>query len=413
MVNLTSDHWDLERSVADNVRWVRHNFVRHALPFPNASFDFVRLSNLGLAVPFDRWAFVLTEAHRVLAPGGRLELIDDQMCFPFISPTSPSKSAFNTSPSEESSFDLDIGIDSDEEAGPSEKRRSEPKASPYEEWEREMQNCGELEDVFDAMLTWGRNIHRHPATFLRGMLSVPFEEKNVRVLPLHVGLPSREFMSKHDTEAQKPDGEGRWAVTIDWEKKDGKDKGKAKANDSPPLGPLQPTDLPPMLSKKAAAMLGTTRLSPAGVPYQQPGLILYPETFLPMSPDEVEMHSSKNLHVLLSCRAALKDFIRDFKDKDGKPLATAEDLEDSLWDYEIFRRRRFNWPADLPELRLREQFAAPPTPPKRLSNESERLESPKRTSYVPNISNPTGSREGLTFVRSFRIFQAVKMSPTL
>lgn len=62
---------------------VRGDFLKFALPFPDRTFEFVRMANLGLCIPLLKWEGVLKEAARVLAPGGRLELVDDQTFFPY------------------------------------------------------------------------------------------------------------------------------------------------------------------------------------------------------------------------------------------------------------------------------------------------------------------------------------------
>ncbi|KAF7354839.1 Methyltransf-25 domain-containing protein [Mycena sanguinolenta] len=66
-----------------NVRLVRGDFLKYALPFPDRQFELVRMANLSLCIPFQKWEYVLREAARVLAPGGRLELVDDQTFFPY------------------------------------------------------------------------------------------------------------------------------------------------------------------------------------------------------------------------------------------------------------------------------------------------------------------------------------------
>jgi len=57
--------------------------VNYKFPFPDDTFDFVRMANLALCIPYDKWEFVLGQVHRVLTPGGRLELIDDDIYFPY------------------------------------------------------------------------------------------------------------------------------------------------------------------------------------------------------------------------------------------------------------------------------------------------------------------------------------------
>ncbi|KAF5392427.1 hypothetical protein D9757_002296 [Collybiopsis confluens] len=67
----------------DRMSVIRGNFVRYPLPFPRDSFDLVRIANLSLAIPADRWDYVLSEVYRVLRAGGRIELIDDSIYFPY------------------------------------------------------------------------------------------------------------------------------------------------------------------------------------------------------------------------------------------------------------------------------------------------------------------------------------------
>ncbi|KAJ3772690.1 hypothetical protein FB446DRAFT_39221 [Lentinula raphanica] len=105
------------------INLVRGNFLRYPLPFPPGSFDLVRVANLSLAIPTERWNFVLSEVYRVLQIGGRLELIDDAMCFPYgkeTSTPSPRRQPLATAPNRRrhsfdeqtsSSFDL---FDSDD-----------------------------------------------------------------------------------------------------------------------------------------------------------------------------------------------------------------------------------------------------------------------------------------------------------
>ncbi|KAJ8508780.1 hypothetical protein ONZ45_g8981 [Pleurotus djamor] len=79
----------------DNARFVQGDFVKYALPFKDESFDLVRMANLSLCIPYEKWPFVFSEVKRVLTPKGRLELIDDQIFFPYGSSPSPIEGADN------------------------------------------------------------------------------------------------------------------------------------------------------------------------------------------------------------------------------------------------------------------------------------------------------------------------------
>ena len=64
--------------------------VAFDLPFPDNFFDYVRMANLVLCIPYDKWDYVFKEVRRVLAVNGKMELIDDQILFPYgIAPKQP------------------------------------------------------------------------------------------------------------------------------------------------------------------------------------------------------------------------------------------------------------------------------------------------------------------------------------
>lgn len=69
-----------ERSPSFDQRPSNYQFVAgnvlEGLPFPDASFDFVHQRLLFLAIPADRWPFVLGELVRVTRPGGWVELVE-------------------------------------------------------------------------------------------------------------------------------------------------------------------------------------------------------------------------------------------------------------------------------------------------------------------------------------------------
>lgn len=58
-----------------NYRFVQANALE-GLPFPDASFDFVHMRLMVLALPANRWAFVIGELARVTRPGGWVESVE-------------------------------------------------------------------------------------------------------------------------------------------------------------------------------------------------------------------------------------------------------------------------------------------------------------------------------------------------
>ncbi|EPQ31746.1 uncharacterized protein PFL1_01078 [Pseudozyma flocculosa PF-1] len=67
---------DLEQRVT----WVVANFLER-LPFPDNSFDFVHMRYLGVSIPEDKWADIIAEVERVLAPGGKVEILENNFTF--------------------------------------------------------------------------------------------------------------------------------------------------------------------------------------------------------------------------------------------------------------------------------------------------------------------------------------------
>jgi SAM-dependent methyltransferase len=59
----------------ENYAFVQGN-VLEGLPFPDASFDFVHMRLMVLALPADRWPFVVGELARVARPGGWVESVE-------------------------------------------------------------------------------------------------------------------------------------------------------------------------------------------------------------------------------------------------------------------------------------------------------------------------------------------------
>ncbi|SNX82356.1 uncharacterized protein MEPE_01062 [Melanopsichium pennsylvanicum] len=62
------------------VSWVIANFLE-PLPFPDASFDYVHIRFVLPGVPEDKWVDIFSEARRILAPGGVLEVVEGNYSF--------------------------------------------------------------------------------------------------------------------------------------------------------------------------------------------------------------------------------------------------------------------------------------------------------------------------------------------
>jgi hypothetical protein len=293
-------------------------------------------------IPGDCWDFVLSEIHRVLSPGGRLELIHDQLCFSSIGPGTPVSCSFaSTKESLSHTYVLDVP-----QGKPTMREKSPPgsKKSPYENWEAEMRNCGEIEGLYLDLLAQRYGVHPLPRAILLDAIRRRFgDESLLKVSNAHVCLPSREFMARSD--AGPPKSKKRdfgISITIDW----GSEKhttmiGKPAAAPQVPAEFLSLTSLPPVLSKKAASLMGVVQLSPAGALYQPPGVVVvrtssegtrYPMTYFPMSPTELDMQSNKHLDSVISAKLALEAHIDKLREE-GKPSMSHEALDEALWQY--------------------------------------------------------------------------------
>jgi hypothetical protein len=109
-----------------------------------------------------------------------------------------------------------------------------------------------------------------------------------------------------------------------------------------------PATQSPVLSAKAAGCLGVSYSDLAAVAsdsspipplpirntFQPSGLLLWPKTYIPLSPDELEMHCSKHMQLLLGCRHGLIEFMTAHCDEHGERIASDDEIFDCLWDYE-------------------------------------------------------------------------------
>ncbi|KAF7302974.1 Methyltransf-25 domain-containing protein [Mycena kentingensis (nom. inval.)] len=144
---------------------------------------------------------------------------------------------------------------------------------------------------------------------------------------------------------------------------------------------------------------------------QHPGLILWPSTFIPMPPQELQYHATKHAQTVLGCKPALEQFVKTFVDPVTEERYVSEkEFEDAMWDYESFLRPRFNWP-QLAEARLEKD------------DDVDDLATPQSATFGPmsgfsvpgpvvdsrgRVTHPFGPHD-LTHVRTFRVFGATKV----
>ena len=290
--------------------------LKQQLPFSSNTFDLVRMSCLALCITSDSWGFILQEVCRVLVAGGRLEFIDDQIFFPYdkvssqmdiddtnctvesaapkvdsiLSPTVTTYSIYGdvlanpglgSTVGHRSSDDHDDGSDHDggvvlHDHKGNVTATAQPRVKPSmvlspEAWERSLSISEDLEALFEHMLIDTFEIHKDPSDFVLSLMEKVFgQAREVETMNLVLAPPEPTAKSGH----------------------------------SPQQG-----------------------LSHC------PGLILWPSTFIPMDHTEVEIHASKHLRTLLSCKNFLaKHAIEVAEDE----RVDEEFVSEALWEYERF-----------------------------------------------------------------------------
>ncbi|KAF9055958.1 hypothetical protein BJ165DRAFT_1521917 [Panaeolus papilionaceus] len=201
----------------------------------------------------------------------------------------------------------------------------------------------------------------------------------------------------------------------------------SSSSSSSSLSPHHNSSDAPVLSAKAAGRLGisysvlaaatatSTRKRgappPAFAPVQSPGVLVWPSTYIPMTPHELEMHACKYIHTLLGCKYALSEFVSGFEDSSGKKMVDEREFGDLMWDYECFRRARFNWPSETPDFFDDEAEVEPPV----LNFDTHNGKSLNKV-VVPSPKDARDSfngqyeRDHLTHLRTIRVFEAIKTS---
>ena len=347
-------------------------------------FDLVRMANLSLCLPHERWEHVLSEVRRVLAQGGRLELIDDYLHFPYtkrlpssahshdIACVRPSSSSFDDYDDDGIKEDADIeepdggdddNDDDDEDDFVSTKSRfsslvdtddfpPQPAYDPVAEWNQNVDNSKSLEKLYEDMLSHKFAVHPRPSKFLDNVIDKVFGRYNqcrLHEFNLYLAPPPSQDSDSSSIGSSETHGSGslkkagkdfvNWVTTVEWDHHHHKEKEKrqrAKGDRSSDESLPIPSVVPDTVSAKAAGRLGI-KSTPPSHPHtaQSPGLILWPATFIPIPPFELEMHACKHLHSLLGCKAALTEYLQDIA-RDQQLSFDQQTVDDLIWDYERY-----------------------------------------------------------------------------
>ncbi|KAJ3829512.1 hypothetical protein F5878DRAFT_317395 [Lentinula raphanica] len=340
----------VKNGVAENIKFVRSNFLKQPLPFPDQSFDLIRMANLTYSISYDKWEYVLGEVCRVLTIGGRLELIDDHIFFPYgkpvpsPSPTTAIQQGERPSPQElddSQTYNNIYGADDDGDVsdtatlngnrarrGSSSNARLPSRPSPtvaptststvavpnveFQYWSEQVDASQELESLFEHMMNFRFGIHLCPSEFIQEMLSQIFgHSREVRTMHLTIAHPDARPISPSNA-FPTTDLKGRPSETT------------------------QPTtSSTPGSSSRTRGETGNDDLFELS-----PGLVLWPSTLLPMSHTELQAHALKHPRTLLSSKAALSEYASETLDIDTEDDTFLE----AMWEYESFMSSRLNPP---------------------------------------------------------------------
>ena len=416
------------------------------------------MANLVLCIPYEKWDYILTEVRRVLSVNGKIELIDDQILFPYgTAPKQPSWYRDMSDIYDDAYFDDDKGSESD--TGSTLNANSDPSNSSCEDqifdsptlrpiasyqpstptgsspcqssdspldtesryisWHNQATASRELESIFEIMLKQKYKIFPLPSDFILSRMKFVFGSEaagktksfHIKLAPIdsadagavqckadgeetkrivRMGVDREKTSKKKEKKLKKPNkdvfgadasiGSGTSSERSSLENSTSvscpsstcpspvpaftnmKAAGKLgisfgssiKETASTPLSPLQPDQSQArILSAKAAGRLGisysdlaaatvasthqqpSARPSPSS-PLQSPGLLVWPSTFIPLTPVEVEMHANKYVHTLLGCKPALAEFIAQFTDEDGTRFVDDDEFHEVMWRYEWY-----------------------------------------------------------------------------
>jgi hypothetical protein len=416
------------------------------------------MANLVLCIPYEKWEYVLKEVRRVLSVNGKIELIDDQILFPYGSaPKHPSWSRDMSDAFDDAYFDDKETLQgSESDTGSNLNANSELSNSSCEDqifdsptlrpiasyqpptprgssscqssgsaldaesrcisWHNQATASRELESIFEIMLKQRYKIIPRPSDFiLDRMKSVFGNDAAGKTKSFHIKLAPIDSADAGSGQADWEETKRTTWMVVDREKtlkkemkklkKFNKDNSKASIgsgsaserssleNSTSVSSPSSacPSPMPASMNSKAAGRLGISfgsssretastpplplqldqtqthilsakaavRLgisysdlaaatvastthqqlgaspSPSS-PLQSPGILVWPSTFIPLTPVEVEMHANKYVHTLLGCKPALAEFIAQFKDEDGTRFVDDDEFHEVMWKYEWY-----------------------------------------------------------------------------
>lgn len=328
--------------------------LKERLPFPDESFDLVRMSCLTLCIPSDSWEFVLEEVCRVLILGGRLELIDDHVFFPYGKAPPPADASLPSFPdtlSQRGADSVNLGLASMFSTFSINAGTTNPELGLA--LSEEELASGDLYDLYGL-----REEVEEDKTTGEGDQQ---ENDEADTATLH-GV-SREIDTSAHRATPRPQGvsHSTHLTASEWSQQQAISKDlealfEHLLTHEYGLHITPATFILEMLKKvfgharematmhlMLAPPRADNRFGKSGAPTprtaladsfaESPGLVLWPSTLIPMSPAEIEIHALKHLRTLLSCKTALVEHaVEATQDEE----IDEENVLEALWDYEKY-----------------------------------------------------------------------------
>ncbi|KAL1745183.1 hypothetical protein HDZ31DRAFT_37003 [Schizophyllum fasciatum] len=270
----------------DNVRLVIGNFLTRPLPFEDGTFDLVRMADLTYAIPFNKWEEVLREAKRVLAVGGRLELIDDEVLFPYSDATILSADTWTHD------------------------RQHPHRAFPPQSIRTSLTSV--IPDIDVSSDTYTLYEDSLTTAMETSTIHAPSKPSPSRLGALRTASEEIEtlfgYMVRH-----KLGLELRLQAFL--------------------FDALQ------RIFGENARETATMRLGVACPLHTASGLVLSPSTFISMRAAELELHATRHCRTVLKCRELMAEYANDVSNGED---VDDETISEALWDYAEFLLQRFD-----------------------------------------------------------------------
>jgi hypothetical protein len=304
------------------------------------------MANISLHIPHSCWTKVLDEVYRVLRPAGVLEIVDDELLWPYLRslPNSPVGSTFPYK-------------DADDEyaaCNPDQTRSTNRKMSTsrnmslnaYEEYDSNVALSRSMEEMFEKMMWFKYGVHPRPHQFIQDLITKVFDGKildednvnqprvfKVALPPSGLGIQEKDnkedrtiFGSIYTTERKTYSTETPSPIVLE---------------------PSIPASIPETISSKAAQrLLGSSVPTRLGEKREISGLLVYSEKvaandgprysghFASMNPSQLEMSICKNLHVLLCCKRYLEEYVNEVQGRQN--TMTEAEVSSAFWAYEWY-----------------------------------------------------------------------------